>query len=141
MVIQRPAFDEGLQLAREFDDLQARDVTKLHQGMGADVSAATGAAGQFRVGPPGRLHLAGGFELGGQPPLEIVGVHPTNLPQQTRLNDVARTNSLFWGAVSRSATRQDTAQRHRPLRTGPFEKVCQLQGSAGIGVEHVRPES
>src|SRR5262249_22468459 len=90
MIIQRPALNERFEMSRDFVYLQARHITQLHKGVGANVPTATGTAGQLGVGAPGSLHLAGGLELGCQPTLEIGGVDPAHLTEKAGANDVTR---------------------------------------------------
>ena len=79
MVVEHAAFDEGFHLCGEIGDVESGDVAELHQGVGADVAAAAGAAGAFGIDPPGGLLLAGGFELGGEPALDVITVHPAHV--------------------------------------------------------------
>src|SRR5690242_3274781 len=80
-------------MGRDSGHIEAGDEAELHEGMGADVTATTGAPGKFGIGAPGGLHLTGGFELGGEPTLKIIGVHPANVADQPGANDVAREAS------------------------------------------------
>ena len=52
MVIQHAALNVGLELRAELLDFQAGDVAELHEGMRADVAAATGAAGALGIDAP-----------------------------------------------------------------------------------------
>src|SRR5258708_30014184 len=56
--------------------------------MGADVAAATRAASHLRIGAPDGLLDAGGFDFGGQPALQVIGIDPADFPQQTAAGDV-----------------------------------------------------
>jgi len=88
MIIQRPALNEGLEMSGNLRHIKPGYIAELHQRVRADVAAAAGTARQFRVGAPGGLHLAGGLEFGCQPPLQIIGIDPTHVPNQSGLHDV-----------------------------------------------------
>jgi len=45
VVVELTALDEGFQLSAEFGNFEAGDIAELHEGVGADVAAAAGAAG------------------------------------------------------------------------------------------------
>ena len=82
MIVQRPALDERFQMSGDFIDLKTRDITQLHEGVCADVSAATGTTCQLGIRAPGGLHLAGGLEFRCKPALKVRGIHPTHFSQQ-----------------------------------------------------------
>src|ERR1041385_6256896 len=89
MILDGPAFDEDFEIGRQFRDLQARDITQLHEGMRSDVAAATRAAGFLGIDAPGGLLLTGIFELGGEPALEVIGINPADIAEHTCADDVA----------------------------------------------------
>ena len=88
VVVELAAFDERLKLGAELRDFEAGDVAELHEGVRADVAAAAGAAGALGVHAPDRLRLAGGLDLGRQPALDVVAVHPAHFAQQPAADDV-----------------------------------------------------
>src|SRR5206468_2938025 len=59
-------------------------------GVRADVADAAGGAAALRVGTPGRLLLAGGFETRGQPALRVLDHDLANLAEFASSNHVAR---------------------------------------------------
>ncbi len=88
VVVDRAARDKLVESGGNFFDVESGDKAKLHQGVGSDVSTAATASGFFRVGSPFGLHLAGVFKFVGQPALQVVGIDPTDVPEQAALHDM-----------------------------------------------------
>ena len=57
--------------------------------MSADIPAAAGATRTFGIDAPASLLLAGGFQLGREPALNVKTIDPADVSQQTTLDNVA----------------------------------------------------
>jgi len=88
-------------------------------------------AGGLGTDPPGGLLLAGGFELGGQPALDVIGIHPADVAEQAGLDDVAAEPR---GPVAEVGVGH--AERHAQLAGG----LDQVGGFLGVEAERFLTE-
>ncbi len=89
VVVEHAAFDERLELRAHFRHVEAGDVAQLHERVGADVAPAARSACSLRVYPPRCLLESGVLDLGGEPALDVVAVHPAHVAEQPAAHDVA----------------------------------------------------